>query len=63
MGKSPPVDCACGSTRKRRPLFDARGIFCTYVCDECEEEKKKEFRPDIFTDPDYWISEPVEEDE
>lgn len=55
--------CNCGSDLPRRDLRDARGIFCTFVCDKCEEEKRSHFRPDIFTDPDYWTDEPIEEDE
>lgn len=63
MGKSPPVECHCGSGLIRRPLYDARGIFCNYVCDTCEEIKKKEFREDIFHDPNYWHDEPIDEDD
>ena len=40
--------CPCGSGLPRRELKDARGIFCTFVCDKCEAEKKRGFRPDIF---------------
>jgi hypothetical protein len=47
---------------KRRELLDARGIFCCYVCDECEVEKRAGFRPDIFTDPNYPTDEPVDEE-
>jgi len=52
--------CACGSLLPRRELADARGIFCAYVCDECEAEKRSRYRPDIFTDPDYPADEPIE---
>jgi hypothetical protein len=55
--------CPCGSGLPRRELVDARGIFCTFVCDRCEAEKKAHYRPDIFTDPNYETTEPVEEDE
>lgn len=48
--------CPCGSGEPRRELVDARGIFCTFVCDKCEK------RPDIFTDSQYWTDEPVEEE-
>ena len=44
----------------RRLLYDARGIFCCYVCDECEQSKRARYRPEIFTDPNYWTDEPVE---
>ena len=54
--------CLCGSGQYRRPLRDARGIFVTYVCDDCEEEKRKNYRADIFTDANYDCTEDVEED-
>jgi hypothetical protein len=55
--------CNCGSGLYRRELVDARGIFCTFVCDKCEESKRAKFRPDIFTDSQYWTDEPVEEED
>ena len=55
--------CPCGSNEPRRELTDARGIFCTFVCDKCEKEKRGRFRPDIFTDSQYWTDEPVESDD
>lgn len=48
---------------QRRALVDARGIFCCYVCDACYEAKRARYRPDIFTDPNYWTDEPVEPEE
>ena len=54
--------CPCGSGEARRDLIDARGIFCTFVCDKCEATRRQEFRADIFTDPVYWADEPIEED-
>jgi hypothetical protein len=57
-----PVDHSHICDRDRRqPLYDARGIFCTYVCHICEAHKRDQFRPEIFSDPDYWTDEPVEE--
>ena len=53
--------CSCGSGLPKRPLHDARGIFCTFVCDRCEVEKRKQFRPEIFTSL-YEADEPIEED-
>ena len=58
-----PWGCACGSLLPRRELADARGIFCCYVCDDCEAEKRSHFRADIFTDPHYPTIEDVEEDD
>jgi len=54
--------CLCGSGLLRYPLKDARGIFCDYVCQSCEAEKKKLFRSDIFEDAFYFADEPVDED-
>jgi len=54
--------CGCGSGLESRELLDARCIYCGRVCDRCEAEKRAEFRPDIFTDPDYWTDEPVDDD-
>ena len=34
-------------------LKDARGIPCARVCGDCEEEVKKKYRPEIFTDSLY----------
>jgi hypothetical protein len=55
-------NCSCGSGKPRRERRDARGLFCTFVCDACEREKTARFRPDIFTDSDYWADEPIEAD-
>jgi hypothetical protein len=46
----------------KRPLYDARGIFCAYVCDQCEEKVRSHYRTDIFTDPNYSTDEPIDED-
>jgi hypothetical protein len=57
------IECSCGSTRPRRPLSDARGIFVAYVCDRCEREVKRRYRPEIFTDANYDTGgEPIEGD-
>lgn len=49
--------------QERRKLFDARGIFCCFVCDECEQTKRSRYRPEIFTNPNYWTDEPVDPEE
>lgn len=54
--------CTCGSGEHRRELFDARGIFCAFVCDTCEDEKRAYYRADVLEDPDYWADEDIEED-
>jgi hypothetical protein len=46
----------------RYGLYDARGIFVAFVCDVCEQEKRKGFRDDIFTDANYWTDEPIDDD-
>lgn len=56
-------ECNCGSGLERYELVDARGIFCSFVCEKCEETVKKKFRPDIFTDSNYWADEPIEPEE
>lgn len=55
-------ECNCGSGLSRYQLIDARGIFCTYVCERCEAAQRAKYRPDIFTDPAYSADEPIEED-
>lgn len=54
--------CTCGSGLAKRELKDARGIFCTFVCDRCEARKRGEFRAEIFTDASYAHDEPIEEE-
>lgn len=39
---------------------DARGIPIGHVCDNCFEAKKSEYKPEIFTDPNYEADEPIE---
>ena len=52
--------CSCGSGLQRYDLTDARGIFCTYVCEKCERAKAAGYRPEIFTDSQYEADEPIE---
>jgi hypothetical protein len=52
----------CNSGLPRRELKDARGIFCTFVCDACAAKRRQEFRADIFTNPRYPASEPIDSD-
>jgi hypothetical protein len=47
---------------ERWPLRDARGIFCAYICQHCETEKRARYRPEIFEDSNYACDEAVEED-
>lgn len=57
-----PRLCDCESVLYSRPLVDARGIFCTNVCDKCEDEKRSKYRPEIFEDANYAADEDIEED-
>jgi hypothetical protein len=52
-------ECRCGSGLEKYGLFDARGIFCCYVCEACERDQKRRYRPEIFTDPNYWALEDI----
>lgn len=40
--------CNCGSGKERFALVDAAGIFCRYVCDDCEEQQRARYNPAIF---------------
>lgn len=40
--------CRCGSGKPQYPLTDAAGIFCCYVCEACEADKRKGYNPAIF---------------
>ena len=52
--------CGCGSGEYRRELVDARGIFCGYVCDACEPERRAGYRPEIFSDSGYECDEEID---
>jgi hypothetical protein len=52
--------CNCGSGIERFMLKDGHGIFLTYACDKCKEEKLSHFRPDIMEK--YKCDEPIDEE-
>jgi hypothetical protein len=54
--------CICGSGKPRFEIVDARGIFCTYACDDCEARKRAAYRADVLSNPQYEADEPIEED-
>lgn len=54
--------CGCGSDLDKRPLHDANGIFCCYFCDECENQKRRQYNAQIFNDPNFPDG-PIEESE
>jgi hypothetical protein len=56
-------ECICGSGLDSWREYDARGIYLTRVCEQCEKERLSHFRPEVLTDPDYETCEPIEEDE
>jgi hypothetical protein len=60
----PPLKpCHCGSGLKRHARFDARGIFITYVCEQCEKEKLSHYRPEVLTNPNYSHDEPIDDED
>jgi hypothetical protein len=52
--------CTCGSGKWPEELVDARGIFCCYVCPDCEQEKRAKYRTDVLEDSNYYVDEPIE---
>ena len=54
--------CMCGSGQPRESLFDARGIFCCYVCDICKVSKASRYRIEVLEDPDYDCEEEICDD-
>lgn len=56
--------CGCESGLVREPLYDAQGIFCAYVCDQCRKEVMGHYRPEIFTGyTQADVDEPIEPEE
>jgi hypothetical protein len=45
--------------------YDARGYYLMKVCEHCREERLKDYRPEVLTDPGYEMpaNEPFEEEE
>lgn len=54
--------CTCGSGLEGRELVDAAGIFCAFVCDQCEAEKRGKFNPRIFDGGTRYAATGEEED-
>ena len=54
--------CPCGSGQPSRWLYDARGIECCRVCDQCEARQAAKYRPEVMNDPNYEADEPIEEE-
>ena len=53
-------ECFCGSGLERDAEYDARGIFLTYACDHCRDEKLSRYRADVLADPAYIADEPID---
>jgi len=49
-------ECNCFSGKPRRELVDAAGIFCCFVCDDCEKEKRARYNPSIFDGSSVYAS-------
>jgi len=56
------TECPCGSKKFPWIMYDARGISCGYVCEDCESEKKLKYRSEIFVNPNYNTYEPIDEE-
>ena len=52
--------CRCGSGEVARWVKDARGIPVAKCCFDCRDEKLKGYRPEIFTDANYYTDEPID---
>ena len=55
-------ECRCGSHLPRYPLHDAAGIFCCYICDECEQTQINRYNPEIFNSSSRYAISGEEED-
>ena len=62
-GDAPVPKCLCGSGNEPWPLYDARGIYVSLVCESCEEEVRSRYRPEIFDDSNYECDEQIEPDD
>lgn len=54
--------CPCGSGLDSAWQVDARGIELTRTCLKCHKDKMSHYRPEVLSNPNYWASEPIEED-
>lgn len=41
-------------------LYDARGIFCAYVCEQCENTVRSKYRVDVMQDSNYIADEAID---
>lgn len=61
-GEASLYACGCGSGHESWWEHDARGIPLARVCEACIDSKLAQYRPDVFTDPDYWADEDIDSD-
>ena len=52
--------CSCGSGKPCQWVNDARGIPLALVCPDCRDEKLSKYRPEVLTDSDYTVDEPID---
>lgn len=57
-----PRECSCGSGKYSDEIYDARGIYITSACEDCERDRLKGYRPEVLTDPDYDCEEQIDPD-
>ena len=43
-------------------MYDARGIYIAKMCDRCERDRLKAYRPEVLTDRNYECCEDVDND-
>ncbi len=59
----PEDRCSFGQhIHQKFPNYDARGIFLTYTCVACHDEKMAGYRQDVLDDPAYWADEEIDGD-
>jgi len=56
------MECICGSGKEMYSLFDARGIYLSGVCEDCESTIKRRYRKDVLEDSEYECDEQIEPD-
>ena len=59
---NPDHPCPCGSGRPSWWLRDARMIEVARVCTACIKKVQAQYRPEIFTDPQYETTEDIDDE-
>lgn len=55
--------CPCQSGKDSYWQHDARGIPLCRTCDDCHDEKMAKYRPEVLDDSEYYVDEPIDEEE